>query len=961
MARKNKQRTNAEAKKPQVTGDTPTDDAIAGLAWPASFAAPQRTVLLLVFIFLWGVLMFLCGYFNLLLPVKYFLAGMLGLENPTQLGPSAVSLDLAWLIFAGGALVASTLIHPAVGLGVLLLLRPWLDGYTFPTDNVYFLWAAMFILLCWGLRAMSSGVRIRGGVPLGLLAGFLFVVVLNLTTTINYEESYRGLLLWSTYGAVFFLAINAVRDRGSINTLTGFLILVMAAQAIFAILQFEFLLPYMRKLLTGNAELRQQFFGVAEWTPELARRFNVNRAFGTVLFPNALAALIILVLPPAAAGAVVGWRQLKRGAGEAGASSAHQSEAQRRYHSFIGACVIWFFGTIVLFLMMQFPILYNTGGDAWYKDTYATFVVALVATLIPAGVFFRAGVRRGPAYAVRGLFVFACAATTLILLRTLWITYSRGGMLALAAAVAFAFTLWFGRQGIESALGRMFQRRTAAVAVVLAAACLLGLLYGSHAVAQAPVPAPQTAAGNPTVSEEGIDLGIGDLANPETLSLRFTYWRVGLRIFADHWMSGVGLGNFKWAYPRYQYVGAGDVREAHNSFLQAFVETGIVGGILLTAFWAWFFLYGAWRVVQERNAHERMLLLGLYTGVLAFCVHAVIDINFSHASLMTFTFIAAGLFYSRARLNRTNESPVTAHLVVLVIAVAAAATVAGLSTRLYARDLALSRMQMINVNGNDVLRSRYATAQHFLQAAPQTIMAGNRAQAISLDAVRLLLDDPAKLRDYGLFYAPIPNDPTRLQKVKADEPVPAQGSFLVKKWKYPLALIFDGGEAWVRQLQRIDAIFPRSPELALEISAWYQLFCARNYTSLWMNDENTRARMLKSMMDWSREALARNPYSADLMTNLAHAHLAYAYFSTDAAQREHFASAMDYFEAAHAAAPAQVSYLTALAHYSEVLARSYEQAGDAVLTAEYQAIADASRADRDAMIARLRALARGEG
>lgn len=77
---------------------------------------------------------------------------------------------------------------------------------------------------------------------------------------------------------------------------------------------------------------------------------------------------------------------------------------------------------------------------------------------------------------------------------------------------------------------------------------------------------------------------------------RTDIWAVGLRIFASEPIVGVGFGNFPLAFtPNViaQVAGAhtgGPGRDPHNVLLGAFAETGLIGGLLLIAFFGTAFL-----------------------------------------------------------------------------------------------------------------------------------------------------------------------------------------------------------------------------------------------------------------------------------------------------------------------------------------------------------------------------------
>ena len=158
------------------------------------------------------------------------------------------------------------------------------------------------------------------------------------------------------------------------------------------------------------------------------------------------------------------------------------------------------------------------------------------------------------------------------------------------------------------------------------------------------------------VTDAGQNVSVKDLLNPATAGLRLTYWKVGLAMFMDNFFTGVGLGNFGVAYYSYQPVGAPYVKEAHNGFLQAFSETGILGGSLFCFTWIYFLVWGARRILAEQDRQERIVLVALYTGILAFLLHSLVDLNFSLSTNVMYFMILCGLFCARTILTSPSGS-----------------------------------------------------------------------------------------------------------------------------------------------------------------------------------------------------------------------------------------------------------------------------------------------------------------
>jgi len=113
-----------------------------------------------------------------------------------------------------------------------------------------------------------------------------------------------------------------------------------------------------------------------------------------------------------------------------------------------------------------------------------------------------------------------------------------------------------------------------------------------------------------------------------TQSKRAAMRRGTWRIFVDHPMVGTGLGTLQQVYPPYETLFDGKiVNHAHNDFLEALAETGIVGG----ACCAWFLgvlFVGALRFWQsEGNSFANTLRLCGWAACCGLLVHSLVDFN----------------------------------------------------------------------------------------------------------------------------------------------------------------------------------------------------------------------------------------------------------------------------------------------------------------------------------------------
>lgn len=160
---------------------------------------------------------------------------------------------------------------------------------------------------------------------------------------------------------------------------------------------------------------------------------------------------------------------------------------------------------------------------------------------------------------------------------------------------------------------------------------------------------------------------VATVGNPATEGApRLAIWRATLDMLADHWMWGIGPGLFWLVYPRYRLPAdrSGGLY-AHNDYLQAFVETGVVGGVL---FLVWIAALGwmAWRVFRGPLADDRRFeLAGIAGGVSSVLAFSLLTFNFYILPTLVFMGLALGCFdrLSASRDDRVGVSlPVSAPL-----------------------------------------------------------------------------------------------------------------------------------------------------------------------------------------------------------------------------------------------------------------------------------------------------------
>jgi O-antigen ligase len=155
-----------------------------------------------------------------------------------------------------------------------------------------------------------------------------------------------------------------------------------------------------------------------------------------------------------------------------------------------------------------------------------------------------------------------------------FLTQSRGGEVAIAAALLFIVTVGIPRLRVVVGLLSL-------ASLVGAAAYLAGLI---------PI-----YLFNPILTRLGL-VGIS-LSKPtdQTFSTaeRLAHWIAGLRMFFDHPLLGVGIGNYAQAYPQYFVTIFTDpLGHAHNYYINIAAETGSIGLIAYLLFILAIFIAG---------------------------------------------------------------------------------------------------------------------------------------------------------------------------------------------------------------------------------------------------------------------------------------------------------------------------------------------------------------------------------
>ncbi len=178
----------------------------------------------------------------------------------------------------------------------------------------------------------------------------------------------------------------------------------------------------------------------------------------------------------------------------------------------------------------------------------------------------------------------------------LLLSASRGGILSLGVTLLLMAVLFFSKQRYRTYGG---------LALCL---CVAILAYGLHV---------------------GIGPTLKKFENPKNLYGRFHITRTILPMIGDYPYLGVGLGNFRYVYPRYidDYDRVRASGYAHNDWVEAGTETGFFGLLLILIAFA---IYSV-QIIRiwhgRRNFHALGIGAGVLAGLLSIGMHSYFDFN----------------------------------------------------------------------------------------------------------------------------------------------------------------------------------------------------------------------------------------------------------------------------------------------------------------------------------------------
>lgn len=273
------------------------------------------------------------------------------------------------------------------------------------------------------------------------------------------------------------------------------------------------------------------------------------------------------------------------------------------------------------YLNYGIPMPWQRDMRIWLPLTVSTWVSGVVAPLVTITMTWAIST---PRKSHKRLFWFL----TILLVIVLILTFSRGGLVSLAAAIACFILLRFSQR-----FQNIFTGRNIAI---------LGSLAIFVAVVGLAVITLSNESGHQSGDEVRLDL-----------------WRSATAMIQDDPLTGVGTGLFGRALREYRSLEFARDRlgTAHNFYLNSTAETGIL--TLLVGLWAAFIIVRAWwkqRQATETDSMRRIRLDGMFAALVGIVLHNMVDTLSFTAALVLVSLIIAYCTIEPAR-SRLDEPP----------------------------------------------------------------------------------------------------------------------------------------------------------------------------------------------------------------------------------------------------------------------------------------------------------------
>lgn len=259
------------------------------------------------------------------------------------------------------------------------------------------------------------------------------------------------------------------------------------------------------------------------------------------------------------------------------------------------------------------------GRAMWQRGTFGPFVNRNhFAGFLEMSLGLTSGLLAGRAIKRERIAIYICVL--IVLLASLIVSASRGGIMAFVAEVIFLGIIIASVRSTTGNTSRRLLWLRAMAVIILFIAMVGGVMTLTG-------PEDLLANFSRLSLKTGTEVTAAENIRINDLYPRRDLWAATSQMIKDHPLTGTGLGTYPVVYSRYDPSSGGmRVEQAHNDYLQLIAEGGTIAGLL--AFVFLFLLFkGGLTAMNTRDHQHRAVVIGSLTGCFALLVHSFVDFN----------------------------------------------------------------------------------------------------------------------------------------------------------------------------------------------------------------------------------------------------------------------------------------------------------------------------------------------
>ncbi|KPU27371.1 hypothetical protein TR13x_04635 [Caloranaerobacter sp. TR13] len=135
---------------------------------------------------------------------------------------------------------------------------------------------------------------------------------------------------------------------------------------------------------------------------------------------------------------------------------------------------------------------------------------------------------------------------------------------------------------------------------------------------------------------------------------RIVFYKDAFKIIKDYFIFGTGGGGWVTLYQKYQSYMYWTT-QAHNYFLQMWIEIGLIGLLIFISFLCFITYYIYKKFKSEDTDNKKILIASLYVSILSIFVHAFMDFDLSLSALTFVLWALIGMLVNGIKVDKVFD------------------------------------------------------------------------------------------------------------------------------------------------------------------------------------------------------------------------------------------------------------------------------------------------------------------